>query len=103
LTDYLNGTVQLSGGYDLRPVDADGLNFQVVAKLIPEPGSNLLIALLTVAYLSIRDRRSEQTRILGERGSSAGRTGRGPTRRSARLELQPETRRRVRVSTLRNL
>jgi hypothetical protein len=48
LTDFLNGTIQLAGGYDARLVDGDGLNFQVSARLVPEPATVSLgaIALL---------------------------------------------------------
>lgn len=56
LTDYLNGTVELSGGYDSTFVDGDGLNFQVSARLIPEPGTMSLMAVGLAASLAVRQR-----------------------------------------------
>ena len=53
LTDFLNGTVELSGGYNLTFVDGDGLDFQVSARLIPEPGAMCLTVVGLVASLAI--------------------------------------------------
>ncbi|MGD9633725.1 MAG: PEP-CTERM sorting domain-containing protein, partial [Pirellulales bacterium] len=55
LTDYLDPIVELAGGYNLTPVDGDGLNFQLTARLIPEPNTFVLIA-IGFAILGFRRR-----------------------------------------------
>jgi hypothetical protein len=54
LTDALNGNLLFIGGYDARPVDGDGLNFQLSARVIPEPAA---ISLLAIAAIAIVGRR----------------------------------------------
>jgi hypothetical protein len=54
LTDLVNGNLAIFGGYDNRPVDGDGLNFQFSARAVPEPASVLLF---TAAALAIMRRR----------------------------------------------
>jgi len=50
LYDFLNGAVQLQGGYDITFVDGDGMLFNVAARVtpIPEPGS---LALAGIALI----------------------------------------------------
>lgn len=54
LTDFLTGIVGLTGGYDRRPVDGDGLQFNLQASIIPEPGSLVLIGLAALAAYTRR-------------------------------------------------
>ncbi len=44
LTDLLTGTVTLSGGFDHRAFDGDGVQFEVTAVVVPEPSSIVLLA-----------------------------------------------------------
>jgi hypothetical protein len=55
LTDGVNGNLAIFGGFDLRPIDGEGLNFQFSARAIPEPASILLFT--TSALAIIRRRR----------------------------------------------
>jgi hypothetical protein len=52
LSDFLQGTVGLFGGYDNRPVDGDGLHFNFRARLIPEPCSLALVCLAALGSLT---------------------------------------------------
>jgi hypothetical protein len=54
LTDGVNGNLAIFGGYDARPVDGDGLNFQFSARAVPEPVSVLLFATSALAMLPRR-------------------------------------------------
>ncbi|MBA3483590.1 MAG: hypothetical protein H0T51_17420 [Pirellulales bacterium] len=54
LTDAVNGNLAIFGGYDARPVDGDGLNFQFSARVVPEPVS---ILQFTTSALAIMRRR----------------------------------------------
>jgi hypothetical protein len=53
LTDGLNGSIAIRGGYDLRFIDGDGLNFNFSASvvLIPEPATIALIATAAITLL----------------------------------------------------
>jgi hypothetical protein len=53
LTDLLNGTVSLQGGFDSTPADGIGVNFQLNATLIPEPESLLLAGLAVAIALGV--------------------------------------------------
>jgi hypothetical protein len=44
LTDFLNGTVTLSGGFNNTPSDGDGVQFELTAEVVPEPSSVFLFA-----------------------------------------------------------
>jgi len=44
LTDFLNGTVTLSGGFNNTPSDGDGVDFELTAEVVPEPSSVFLLA-----------------------------------------------------------
>ncbi len=57
LTDFLNGTVSLGGGYDSTPADGIGVDFQLNATLIPEPASWLLAGLALAIGLAMYRRR----------------------------------------------
>ena len=56
LTDGVNGIIAIRGGYDLRFIDGDGLNFQFSASvvLIPEPTTIGLIATAAMTILGGR-------------------------------------------------
>ena len=54
LTDLLNGTVTLSGGYDFTPSDGDGVQFALTAEVVPEPSSFVLLALGLAVALTWR-------------------------------------------------
>jgi hypothetical protein len=54
LTDLVNGNLAIFGGYDNRPVDGDGLDFQFSARVVPEPVNVLLITTAALAMLRRR-------------------------------------------------
>ena len=64
LVDLLNGTVGLSGGYDNRLVDGDGLHFNLLASLVPEPSSLALVCLSAMGVFTVGQRRSRLRREL---------------------------------------
>lgn len=45
LTDLLNGTVTLSGGFNHTASDGVGVNFELTAVVVPEPSSVVLLAI----------------------------------------------------------
>jgi hypothetical protein len=49
LTDGVNGGLAIFGGYDIRPVDGDAVNFQFSARAIPEPAAISLFAMAAFA------------------------------------------------------
>jgi hypothetical protein len=57
--DNLDGTVLLSGGYNRTLVDGDGLNFQVLARAIPEPGTAAFAGLVLLLALGVRTPRRQ--------------------------------------------
>jgi hypothetical protein len=56
LTDALNGNLTLVGGYNLTPVDGDGVHFNFSAVAIPEPAAATLMA-VALAVGFVRKRR----------------------------------------------
>ena len=58
VTDFLTGTIGLVGGYDNRPVDGDGLHFNLLARLVPEPSSLALVGLAALGAFTFGQRRS---------------------------------------------
>jgi hypothetical protein len=54
LTDGLNGHIAIRGGYDNRPADGDGLQFEFSAVAVPEPAG---VALLAAASFALVRRR----------------------------------------------
>jgi hypothetical protein len=56
LTDALNGNLLISGGYDARPVDGDGLHVQFSAQLVPEPATSSLLAVAAFGVIRARKR-----------------------------------------------
>ncbi|MEX2140574.1 MAG: hypothetical protein WD894_15025 [Pirellulales bacterium] len=63
LTNLLNGTVSLDGGFDSTPADGIGLNFTLNATLIPEP-PGWLLACLAMTALALLLRRRRRTNLL---------------------------------------
>ena len=52
-----NGTVEIFGGYDFTPSDGDGVQFELIAKVVPEPSSVFLLAagvLFALAWRRVR-------------------------------------------------
>ena len=45
LADFLNGAIELNGGYDATFVDGDGMLFDLSARQIPEPAAGTLIVM----------------------------------------------------------
>ena len=57
LTDFLNGTVMLSGGFNNTAFDGEGVHFELTAEVVPEPSSAILMAIgLACAVLGRRAR-----------------------------------------------
>ena len=70
LTDFLNGTITLSGGFNNTPSDGVSVDFELTAMVVPEPSSVFLLATgLTVALIWRRVHtivfRDPLTRLLG--------------------------------------
>ena len=57
LTDAVNGNLAIFGGFDIRAIDGDGMNFQFSARAVPEPAA---IPLLTMAAVATGRRRRER-------------------------------------------
>ena len=62
LTDLLNGTVSLQGGFDSTPADGIGVDFQLNATLIPEPASLLLAGAAAAIGLVWQSRRAQRSK-----------------------------------------
>jgi hypothetical protein len=56
LTDGLNGTLAINGGFDATPVDGPGMDFQFSAVVVPEPGAPVLLATAALARQRGRSR-----------------------------------------------
>lgn len=57
LTDSLNGNLLIAGGYDMTPVDGNGMHFQFSAHAIPEPTGIALSTVAAAAIYIVRRRR----------------------------------------------
>jgi hypothetical protein len=63
LTDGLNGTLMITGGFDATPVDGTGVLFDFSAVAIPEPAG---IALVATAALALSGWRNFRPRTTGK-------------------------------------
>jgi hypothetical protein len=54
LTDFVTGSIAISGGYDARPVDGDGVEFQFSAVAVPEPAGASLAGAAAIPLLRRR-------------------------------------------------
>ena len=57
LTDSLNGNIAITGGFDMTPVDGQGMQFQFSAQAIPEPTGMALVTAAAAALCIVRRRR----------------------------------------------
>jgi hypothetical protein len=62
LTDGLNGTLTITGGFDATPVDGTGVLFDFSALAIPEPAGIALVAPAALALAGWRSFRARTTR-----------------------------------------
>ena len=57
LTESLNGNLLIAGGFDMTPVDGQGMEFQFSASVVPEPtGMALYTAAAAALYIKRRRR-----------------------------------------------